>query len=757
MSDLNVSVYRDVQDIEGKPVSLSSVENAIKNGKWKKEITELRSLQDEAAQKAYKNTLPCFTASGIFAERKNGGLITHSNIMILDGDAKDNPGLLKNFDEIRQKLIEDKYTHFLFTSCRGNGLAVGVRMDGAKHLETFQYLEKCYKEKYGLTIDKGCKDVTRLRFISYDPDLYLNAGAETVIVPPDFMKEPKCSHTKPVSYANGKNHEIIKAIIASGKLSGDDSYNDWLKIGFALAQEFGEAGRGYFHELSKISPKYDPAACDRKFDNCLKTNRGDVTFATIVLMGRAVGVVFKNDSLWTPKALVNQTETSKVEVFNCTDLGNAKRLVAQYGEKIRYCHAWKKWLCWDGKTWSIDNNGQILRLAKDTVKRIYEEAGLISDDAQRKAVAKWAVSSESEHRINAMVSLAESEPGVPISPNELDTNPYLLNFLNETVDLRTGQLRQHNSKDFITKIIPVEYHPEATCPKWIEFLETIFNWNYDLILFTQRAVGYSLTGDTSEQCLFLLYGLGANGKSTFIDVVSMLLGDYSQGADFETFLIHKNETIRNDLARMTGRRFISAIESEGERRLAEVLIKQLTGGDTITARFLFGEYFDFKPTFKIWLAANHKPNIKGTDYAIWRRIKLIPFNVTIPEEKRISKTILMDTFKKELPGILTWAVQGCLEWQRNGLQTPEEVKTATNGYREEMDSIGAFLGECCILTPEVRSKASDLYGVYKKWCETGGEYALSQRGFGLRLTERGLERVKSSGNFWKGVGIKTEK
>ena len=266
-----------------------------------------------------------------------------------------------------------------------------------------------------------------------------------------------------------------------------------------------------------------------------------------------------------------------------------------------------------------------------------------------------------------------------------------------------------------------------------------------------------MTGDTSEQCLFLLHGLGANGKSTFIDVVSMLLGDYSQGADFETFLIHKNETIRNDLARMTGRRFISAIESEGERRLAEVLIKQLTGGDTITARFLFGEYFDFKPTFKIWLAANHKPNIKGTDYAIWRRIKLIPFNITIPEDKRILKTKLMEMFSKELPGILVWAVQGCLEWQRSGLQTPEEVKVATNSYREEMDSIGAFLGEFCILTPEVRSKASDLYGVYKKWCEAGGEYALSQRGFGLRLTERGLERVKSSGNFWKGVGIKTEK
>ncbi len=446
-------------------------------------------------------------------------------------------------------------------------------------------------------------------------------------------------------------------------------------------------------------------------------------------------------------------EPTAVNGFNCTDLGNAKRLIAQHGDKIRFCFAWRKWLVWDGKTWHIDNNGQILRLAKDTVKRIYEEAANILDTQQRQTIAKWAVSSESEHRLNAMVSLAQSEPGVPVSPHELDVDPYLLNCLNGTIDLRTGQLLQHNPKNLITKIIPVSYDPAAQCPQWIDFLETIFNWNQDIIFFLQRVVGYSLTGDTGEQCLFLLHGMGANGKSTFVNVISTLLGDYAQGADFETFLIKKNETIRNDLARMTGKRFISAIESEGERRLAEVLVKQLTGGDTITARFLFGEFFDFKPTFKIWLAANHKPNIRGTDYAIWRRIKLIPFNVTIPEDRRDAK--LAEKLKDELPGILTWAVQGCLEWQRNGLQTPEEVKAATDGYREEMDGIGAFLSECCILTSEVKTKAGDLYEVYKKWTEAGGEYTLSQRCFGLKLSERGLARKKSGGNFWKGIGIKT--
>lgn len=448
-------------------------------------------------------------------------------------------------------------------------------------------------------------------------------------------------------------------------------------------------------------------------------------------------------------------EKTSVNGFNCTDLGNAKRLFAQHGDKIRFCFAWRKWLVWNGKAWHIDNNGQILRLAKDTIKKIYEEAANILDMQQRQTIAKWAVSSESEHRLHAMVSLAQSEPGVPISPQELDVDPYLLNCLNGTIDLRTGQLLQHDPKNFITKIIPVSYDPAAQCPQWVDFLETIFNWNYDLILFIQRVVGYSLTGVTAEQCLFLLHGLGANGKSTFIDVMSTLLGDYAQGADFETFLIKKNETIRNDLARMTGKRFISAIESEGERRLAEVLVKQLTGGDTITARFLFGEFFDFKPTFKIWLAANHKPNIRGTDYAIWRRIKLIPFNVTIPEDKRDPK--LPEKLKAELPGILTWAVQGCLEWQKSGLQTPEEVRSATSEYKNEMDVIGIFLDECCILSNDtaVKTQSGTLYDAYRSWCESNGEHALDNRKFGKKLGERGLRPSQANGKrLWLGVGIR---
>lgn len=352
-----------------------------------------------------------------------------------------------------------------------------------------------------------------------------------------------------------------------------------------------------------------------------------------------------------------------------------------------------------------------------------------------------------------MVSLAQSESGIPIPPSQMDTSHYLLSCQNGTIELKTGVLKQHDPQDFITKRLFVEYNPQAACPKWIEFLETIFNWNYDLIQFVQRAVGYPLTGDVSEQCFFLLYGTGANGKSVFLKTMTNLLCDYAQTADFETFLAKKNDGgVRNDIARMQGRRFISAIEAESGKRLSENLIKSLTGGDAISARFLFAEFFDFSPIFKLWLAANHKPKINGTDHAIWRRIRLIPFAVTIPEDKQDRH--LEEKLKAELPGILTWAVQGCLAWQRTGLQTPTEVRNATIGYREEMDSIGAFISDCCALLPDAKVQAGKLYEAYKKWAEENGEFILKQRDFGMRLSERGLERIESSGHWRKGIGLR---
>lgn len=458
---------------------------------------------------------------------------------------------------------------------------------------------------------------------------------------------------------------------------------------------------------------------------------------------------------WSEETQANAGQKNKVflKSFNLTDLGNARRFVAQHGQNIRYCHAWGKWLLWDGKRWIKDGTGGIYRKAKGTVAKIYAEAANAVDSEERKALAKHATKSESESRIHAMVSLAESEPGIPIKPEQLDANPWFLNCPNGTVDLRTGELRPHRREDFITKLVQIEYDMQADCPTWREFLYRIFQKNSSLIVFVQKALGYALTGDTREQVIFFLYGSGANGKSTLIDVMLSLMGDYALQTPTETLMQIDRGGISNDIARLKGARFVAAVEAGEGRRIAEVLVKQLTGGDTISARFLRQEFFEFKPECKLFLATNHKPAIKGTDHGIWRRIRLIPFTVTIPEEEQDKN--LLDKLKAELPGIFAWAVNGCLGWQELGLEMPSEVKKATEGYRAEMDVIAGFIEECCYIAPYANVQAFAIYDAYKKWCNENGEGTLTQRKFGGTLTERGYQRERGTGGrfLWKGIGL----
>ncbi len=295
--------------------------------------------------------------------------------------------------------------------------------------------------------------------------------------------------------------------------------------------------------------------------------------------------------------------------FNLTDLGNAERLVSRFGRDLRYCHDMKAWLTWNITQWKEDKDGHAERIAKKVVRLIYKEAGDVPGDdkeseARRKALASHAMRSESKKVIRDMLELAKSEEGVPIRREDLDADPWLLNCSNGTVDLHTGTRQEHNRNDYITRCITTRFNPDARCPLWLATIETIFNHNAKLIRFFKRAMGYALTGDTSEQCFFLLYGKGNNGKSTLLEVIQAILGDYAQAAEFKAFLSRDNEGIRNDIARMNGKRLIIAKETDKGKRLAEALVKQLTGGDTITARFLHQEYFDFKPQFKLFLAAN---------------------------------------------------------------------------------------------------------------------------------------------------------
>src|ERR1700678_985088 len=298
-----------------------------------------------------------------------------------------------------------------------------------------------------------------------------------------------------------------------------------------------------------------------------------------------------------------------------TDLGNAQRLVASYGKNVRFCHESGKWLVWTGEIWTTDNSGILDRFAKDTVRKIYLEAGGAANEADRRNLAKHGFKSEGEARLRAMVNLAKTEPDIPVNTSRLDADPWLLNCQNGTLDLRTGKLLPHSPEDLCTKLAPIVFDSQAKCPTWITFLRRVMADNSPLVQFLQRALGYALTGSTSEQVLFFLYGTGANGKSTFIETCRKLLGDYAQQADFDTFVTKKNDGPRNDIARLRGARLVAAVEAAQGRQLAENVIKQVTGGDTVTARFLYHELFEYLPQFKLFLVANHKPVIVGTDEA----------------------------------------------------------------------------------------------------------------------------------------------
>jgi putative DNA primase/helicase len=440
--------------------------------------------------------------------------------------------------------------------------------------------------------------------------------------------------------------------------------------------------------------------------------------------------------------------------LNLTDAGNAERLKAHVGDRFAFVHAWGSWIHYDGVRWLRDDNGESVRAALATLRSLAAEAAKVPDEDQRGELVKHALDSESSARIAAMVTLGQAM--LPVDNQVLDRDPDLLNVANGTLDLRTANLREHHRDDWMTRVCPVAWDPAATCPRWEAFLLRAMGGNERLVAFLQRAVGYSLTGHTNEQVLLLMYGVGANGKSTFLETLRTLLADYAAITDFTTFLKRDGEGARNDLARLVGTRFVSAVEAEAGKPLAEALVKQLTGGDTITARFLFKEFFDFRPQFKIWLAANHKPHVSGSDHGIWRRIRLIPFTVTIPEHERDPKLTLK--LIEELPGILAWAVRGCLAWREQGLGVPDEVRSATDAYRDEMDVYGGFLDEGCVVGPGTTVTAKELYEAYTTWCEANGERAKSQKALASGLRERGFEAAKGTKGIrtWRGLRLRRE-
>lgn len=445
---------------------------------------------------------------------------------------------------------------------------------------------------------------------------------------------------------------------------------------------------------------------------------------------------------------------SQIKAFEFNDVGNAERLAHYSQGSLGYCESWDSWISYNGKVWK-KSNLLAVKTSKEVVKLILKECELYSSEDEQTKVFKHYQASQKGGAIKNMLYLAR-DCVTQIEISQLDSSPDLFNANNGTIDLRTGRIKPHCKDDLLTKICPLDYNPEAAAPRWEQFLHEIFEGNTELIDYIQRAVGYSLTGHSSERAFFILHGNGRNGKSTFVETTSAILGeDYAAGMPTESLYTKRSDGgVPNDTARLRGSRFVSASEGEDGKHLAVAKIKQLTGNEKITTRHMKGEWFDYLVAFKVWFSTNHKPEITESAEAIWDRVKLIPFNKRFTDEEKDPHLRL--TLLKESPGILTWAVNGARKWYELGLGDCEAVRAATNDYRKDSDLVGKFLEDCCELGAgkEIRSKS--LYEAFEGWSkEQGLPLVMSSQAFSKRLQERGFHTIPRTGNkhFWQEVAL----
>jgi putative DNA primase/helicase len=422
--------------------------------------------------------------------------------------------------------------------------------------------------------------------------------------------------------------------------------------------------------------------------------------------------------------------------FKCTDTGNAERLVAKFGDSFRFIVEWAKWAVWDGRRWKVETSVAMQNFAKLTARGIYREAEKAIDPGTSKALADWAKRSEARDRRAAMIACAQSEPGVALHFADFDKDPFLLNVKNGTIDLRTGERRDHRREDLITRLVPIDYDATATAPLWETFLAEVLP-DAEVRTFVQRFVGYCLTGDVSERILVLLKGSGKNGKSVFLRVCRTVLGEYATVAAPELLMVKRNDTHPTEIADLYGMRFVVCSEVKAGRAFDEQRIKELTGNEgAIKARRMSEDFWSFVPMFKLAIAANHEPRVHDETDSIWDRVREVPFTVRIPDEK-VDKH-LFEKLSPELPGILAWAVRGCLEWRKNGLASPAAVKRATEAYRESEDVVGRFIADRCAFDPAFFATTKALTDAAREWCESNAE-----REIGRKVL---VERLKSQGD-----------
>ena len=450
---------------------------------------------------------------------------------------------------------------------------------------------------------------------------------------------------------------------------------------------------------------------------------------------------------------IENSKSKSIKLYSFDDTGNAQRMADMFGEVAGFNYTDKKWMLYKETKWVYDESGYISKLMDRSLEAMKNEAEYYEKyDAENGTEMKKDFDKHYKKSRNHNTKIAlekEVRHYVPITHNYLDRHKMLLNTPSGVIDLYNFGIRKSTPKDYFTKSTNAEYIINAQCPAWIKFLNEIFDNDKNLIRYIQKAVGYSLTGSTEEQCVFFLYGSGKNGKSTFIDIIREMFGDYARNIQPETIMIRNNNAINSDIARLKGARFVTTVEPNEGLKLNEGLVKQLTGGDIITARKLYAEEFEFKPEFKLWMATNHKPVIRGTDLGIWRRVHMIPFKVIVAEENVDKK--LTEKLLKELDGIFLWALEGLKMYHKEGLEMPSAVKQAVEEYKKEMDVVSRFLDECTKKSFSGSVKASELYHIYTEWCRNNGEYQMSNTKFGKEVSQKYQRNKKMDGWYYQGI------
>lgn len=445
------------------------------------------------------------------------------------------------------------------------------------------------------------------------------------------------------------------------------------------------------------------------------------------------------------------------------DLANSQLFLDLIGEDLLYCAEQQVWYIWEKTHWAADRKDFVFKLAKQFARSLYDEPG---GNDQKSSVYKNAQRANNSAGFNAFLGLAMRE--VTVSIEDLDdpkTTKHLINCLNGTLDLKTGALRDHDRLDRITRIVNCNYNADAISTAFDKFLQKI-QPDASIRAFLQRSIGYSLLGNVRERSFWILYGSGNNGKSVFTNLFINLLGDYASTTPASSIMASKQSAIPNDIARLKGKRFIVVPETEENERLQASLVKALSAGDKVSARFLFGEFFDFYFSGKLWIATNHKPTITDHSKGFWDRCKLVPFNVDIPADE-VDRDI-MSKLMADAEAVLLWAVQGCRDYfEADGLDVPDVIQAEIDAYRKEQDSIAQFLEEKCqtrdqaaAISPdryftdaEFRVSNGDLYDAYKKFCNENGEYLRSHRRFSQNMAERQFKQMRGSSRYWEGLRL----